>query len=345
MAGSVIPYEFTPLPKAYLRLFYGLSNPAKDLLMFLAEKILGWHKDQKAFSNGYVCKVTEISETGLRRARKELEALGLLRCGVERVAGRTRVLYRLLIPGGPAGPTPTAAPQDPDRQRRRGTPSTGGTHVKNMETSSKKEQHQGQAVPTSEDARNEPSAPPVPPPPTPDDVPSIPSSKTKEDETKGRLVARLESLGVHRSMSRRLVESKPVELILAALNRLPFRQAKNPAAYLVRELLDGGYSEPAPVVVVPTREEVHERRKAEQREEEARRDREARDLAAHVDGVLARLAPEERLTLLEEARGRLGAWAARFALDDGNPIIRGALCDLVLERWPMAMVVVGVVVS
>lgn len=343
MTQDVIPYTFIALPRAYANVFYELSEATKDLLFFLTENILGWHTDRKSFSNGFICSRTGISESSLRRARKELEDLGVLKCGITRVAGRMRVLYHLIVPpttspSRPERPAPVeGARPAPPRQPRRGTPSTGGTHVKNMQTTSVKEQHQApsESEPVQK-ASNPIEARDLPPPPTPDDDSSRSSQKEPNlSEKQTRMVGHLESLGVHRSMSRRLVESKPMELILAALNRLPFRQAKNPAAYLVRELLDGGYGEVPAARATRDREDVQARRKAEEQEEQARREREETELKQHVDGVLARVSGEDRQKLVEEARARVGAWASRTALDEGNPVLRGALCDVILERWPM----------
>ncbi len=343
MTQDVIPYTFIALPRSYAHVFYGLSEATKDLLFFLTENILGWHTDRKSFSNGFICSRTGISESSLRRARKELAELGVLKCGITRVAGRMRVLYHLIVPpttspSRPEKPEPVeGARPAPPRQPRRGTPSTGGTHVKNMQTTSVKEQHQAphesepvQKVGNPIEVRD------LTPPPTPDDDSSRSSQKeSKPTEIQNRLVAHLESLGVHRSMSRRLVESKPMEMILAALNRLPFRQAKNPAAYLVRELLDGGYGEVPAGHAARAREDVQARRKAEEVEDQARREREEVELKRHVDGVLAGVSVEDRQKLLEEARARVGGWASKTALEEGNPVLRGALCDVILERWPM----------
>ena len=232
------------------------------------------------------------------------------------------------------------APKASPRQRWRGTPATAGAHVKNMKTTSKKEHHQERARTKTPRTESNPSEEPVlTPPPTPDDeTPRSLKTRAELTESQARLAARLQQLGVHRSMSRRLIQSKPLELILKVLNQLPFRQARNPAAYLVRELLDGGYGEVPAALSAPAeraQEDLHARRKREEKLEQDRREREERELKEHVEGVLVSLAPEERRLLFEEARGRLGPWAARFALDDGNPVLRGSLCDLVLERWPL----------
>ena len=213
---------------------------------------------------------------------------------------------------------------------------TSGTHVKNVPTTLVKEQQQDVLIAPTRPADCPAEVTALAPVPTSDDEPSRSFQKEQTwTEGQGRLVARLESVGVNRSMSRRLVQTVPKELILTALNRLPFRQAKNPAAYLVRELLDGGYTEPVARQVTRTREEVHARRKTEEREEQARREREGEDLARYVDEILAKHSGEARAKLLEEAKGRLGGWAARFTVDEEDPVLRGALCDLVLERWPM----------
>jgi hypothetical protein len=158
--------------------------------------------------------------------------------------------------------------------------------------------------------------------------------KTKINPEQKEALGQLLALGVSEGMARRLVGTQPLAVIRQTLEHLPFRQVKDPAAWAVQEILDGGYAPPAELAAKKKRDELQARRQAERQAEEERREREDQEFRQRVQTLLGGLSPAEKERLLAMARQRVGSWAHRVPglLEEDSPVMRAILLDLVQER-------------
>lgn len=149
------------------------------------------------------------------------------------------------------------------------------------------------------------------------------------------LIRSLCQVGVQRPVAVALIKKHSSDLIKTCLKHLPARKAKNPAAFLVREISAGGYAPPRSqkgedASRVPSYEEY----RAEELAEEELKEQEAREFRDQIDTGLAELSKAERTELRRQALQR--AWkiappAARKQNVEKTVFFKVALSELLEE--------------
>lgn len=309
------------VPNAYFDETAELSHAEFRLLMGVCRYTLGWGRLEAAIAHPILSERTGLHQTSIRRGMLRLQDAGYVRLAKRMVRGRELNVFEPVLPvaAAPEAPGASASPCVVH-----GDPMRHACHAETVPSNEgKKEQQQ---------ARPAEARPPSNPTPHPAAVP-VENDLTEEQAL---LLARMREVGVGRTMALRLIGSRPAEVIEEALDNLPHRKARRPAALLVRELQEGGWELPREVAQEQQKREAEESRRAEQ-QAQAERERQEADAAEErfraawdaLDGARRNLA-------LEEARKRV-AWAAHLpgALEEGSPLLAGALREVMAE-WAEA---------
>lgn len=146
------------------------------------------------------------------------------------------------------------------------------------------------------------------------------------------LVEALTAVGVTRTVAQRLVKDHPATEIRRQLDYLPYRQAEDPAALLVKAI-EESWAEPQAY-----RQAQEEEEQKRQQEEAARRQAEAaaeaewkrQERQERIESLKAQLSPEELEELFDEA---LQAWAPgtqRWYREKG---IEAATSQALIDAW------------
>lgn len=146
------------------------------------------------------------------------------------------------------------------------------------------------------------------------------------------LVERMRKLGISLSQAHRVTQQAPPERIRQALEYLPYRNAKNPAGYFVREVLSEGFAAPKPLQAEAERSALKLRKKQEQVEEAEKSRAEEEAYRAQRQAAFEELQPDQLRELVAEARRR-AVWAKSDMLGDDSPVLQGLVLDLVDEGW------------
>ena len=156
------------------------------------------------------------------------------------------------------------------------------------------------------------------------------------------LAAHMRTVGVSSLIAARLAQGKPAALIRAALKGLAARQEiRNPAGWLVQEIMAGGYQAPAAILAAEHRQKAANNRAAAQQTEQAERDAtNARALAEWAE--VQRLAPDDLADLVARARAQLAKLSPRLAeAPEDAPMVRGAILDVYRKNLASAVHVPG----
>lgn len=196
---------------------------------------------------------------------------------------------------------------------------------------------EGPLMPTGETVP--PAGPPISTPPDQADAPTAAVAPEKGrragassfplTDDQSALAAHLRAVGVSSPIAARLAHGKPAELIQAALKGLAARQEiRNPAGWLVQEIMAGGYQAPAAILAAEHRQKAASNRAAAQQTEQAERDAaNARALAEWAE--VQRLAPDDLADLVARARAQLAQLSPRLAeAPEDAPMVRGAVLDV-----------------
>jgi len=324
-----IPFKgWTPLPHWLFQMMRDLTEAQLRLLLCIVRHTFGWHREEVALSIPLIAAQMGMHESSVRRARVELEEKGVLSVSTRTIRGRTLNVFRIV------GVEPVPPTTEADRPAPPVTPCTvhgdpmhRACHAK-KNFSIEKEERQQHGSTGAHTVSHDKAVPP------PAQLPvAVPFDRDLTEEQKN-LFERLRAGKVGGNMARRLVTSRPAELILQALKNLPHRKARRPAALLVAELLEGGWDEPKeavktgpqPTLLPPT---PRERENCE----EARRRQEDKDREKALRENWERMSYGERQEILAEARRRIEPWAGRIAgaLEEGSPILGGAIAEVLSE--------------
>ncbi len=367
----------TQIPNVYLDHFLAdLSGNEFKLLMYLSRRIFGFHKESDNISLGQMLHGirrrngeqldygTGLSKPTLLRALKELQEKGLVIAEQRKdpVRGDVATNYRLRIfmPSNATDQslTPPGKKMSHGEEKLEGgsifshgveqfstTPvvKKHATQKKDVQKKVNSIHHHAATAAKSDDASVSQSK-------TPRSIAAlqtIPGSRvTTVTEPVGKvatspnpaLVARLVATGVSQRQAERLVRSHPSDRIEAALSSLPFRNAKNPAGYLVREIEDGGWLPPVAIQEQEKKTASAAKRKAADEKAaqlEAERTRAAEARLRQVEHVVQALAPELVAELWSEARAQVMKFS-RLAANDAteqNPFLKAAFSNLVQDRF------------
>lgn len=149
------------------------------------------------------------------------------------------------------------------------------------------------------------------------------------------LVRRLRAAGVSASQAKRLARNYPADRIEAELEALPFRNASNPAGYLVRAI-EEGFVPPAGLSEAKDKAAAAERRKAREAAEKAREEAQRQaeeERFGRIEALYEQLSAGERERIDEEARAQLTKISAKFAADTNSPMFRAAVRNIVADRY------------
>lgn len=305
------------VPNAYFDETAELSHAEFRLLMGVCRYTLGWGRLEAPIAHPILSERTGLHQTSIRRGMLRLQDAGYVRLAKRMVRGRELNVFEPVLPvAAPEAPGASASPCVVH-----GDPMRHACHAETVPSNEgKKEQQQ---------ARPAEARPPSNPTPHPAAVP-VENDLTEEQAL---LLARMREVGVGRTMALRLIGSRPAEVIEEALDNLPHRKARRPAALLVRELQEGGWELPREVAQEQQKREAEESRRAEQQAQAERERQEADAAEERFRAAWDALDGARRNQALEEARKRV-AWAAHLpgALEEGSPILAGAIRE-VLAGW------------
>ncbi len=179
------------------------------------------------------------------------------------------------------------------------------------------------------------------PPATPDDDASknlFRGGKKRErpclTDEQLQLLERMQANGVSSSQAHRVLQQARPERIRQSLEYLPYRNAKNPAGYFVREVLSEDFAAPKVLRLDKQREDVKQRRKQEEFDQAEAKRAEEEAYRAQRQAAYEALQPDQLRELVEEARRR-AVWARNRPemLAEDSPVLQGLVLDLVDEGW------------
>lgn len=209
-----------------------------------------------------------------------------------------------------------------------GDPMHRACHVKNVPSNEgkKKQQHRDprrvrRGAADGPAVRTEPAPHPA----------AVPSEHDLSEEQKA-LLARMRAVGVGLTTAVRLLRERAPEIVRRALDHLPMRRAKRPAALLVRELQEGGWETPPEIAAEQERQQAEEVRRAREAERAARERQEAEAVEERYRAAWEAFSAERRAEAVAEARRRT-SWAAHLpgATDPDGPLLRGMVREVVAE--------------
>lgn len=209
-----------------------------------------------------------------------------------------------------------------------GDPMHRACHVKNVPSNEgkKKQQHRD----PRRTRRGAADGPAVRTEPAPHPA-AVPSEHDLSEEQK-TLLARMRAVGVGLTTAVRLLRERAPEIVRRALDHLPMRRAKRPAALLVRELQEGGWETPPEIAAEQERQQAEEVRRAREAERAARERQEAEAVEERYRAAWEAFSAERRAEAVAEARRRT-SWAAHLpgATDPDGPLLRGMVREVVAE--------------
>ncbi len=149
-----------------------------------------------------------------------------------------------------------------------------------------------------------------------------------------QLLERMQANGVSSSQAHRVLQQARPERIRQSLEYLPYRNAKNPAGYFVREVLSEDFAAPKVLRLDKQREDVKQRRKQEELDQAEAKRAEEEAYRAQRQAAYEALQPDQLRELVEEARRR-AVWARNRPemLAEDSPVLQGLVLDLVDEGW------------
>ena len=308
------------VPNAYFDDTAELSHAEFRLLISVCRFTFGWLKPEAAIAHPLLTERTGLHQTSIRRGMLRLQEEGYVRVGKRMIRGRELNVFEPVLPLARAEEG-TAASESTTPCVVHGDPMHHACHAKTVPSNEGKEKQQ-QAEPFE----------PKPTPPNPTPHPAAVPSEDDLTEEQAALLARMRRVGVGRTVALRLLGSCPAEIVAEALDNLPHRNARRPAALLVRELQEGGWELPREAVQEQKKPEVEDSRRAEEQAQVERERQEAAVAEGRFQVTWDALSAERRSLALEEARQRV-AWAAHLpgALEEGSPILAGALREVVGE--------------
>ena len=315
---------WTPLPHCLFEEMRDLTEIQLRLLLCIVRNTLGWHRMEVALSIPIIAEQTGMHETSVRRARVDLEEKGLLSVSMKTLRGRQLNVFRLLLPEEPD--VETSSPAEPPDSNLppctvHGVPMHRAWHAK--KEPSNEERKKQQQRPALVELPSDQAAVPIP-------HPAAVLSETDLNEEQLSALERILEAGVGRTMALRLLANASLDVICTALDNLPHRHAKRPAALLVREIQEGGWETPRELQDLRKDQEAERKHRLE---EEQRAQGQEAQAAAEEDAfetAWSALSAERREQVLEEARRRI-AWAAHLpgALEEGSHLLAGAVREVV----------------